>query len=97
MYTRCPQCQTIYRITAAQLRSGKGEAFCERCQILFNTLADLSPTPTKPASDLARPTGSSLKPPSLGSLEAISQARFEQEQLEELTRIERTKTRGFER
>ena len=42
MYTRCPKCETVFRITAAQLRVADGEVRCGNCTISFNALAALS-------------------------------------------------------
>lgn len=41
MYTRCPRCQSRYPITAAQLRAGRGDARCERCDSVFDALSTL--------------------------------------------------------
>ncbi|MCX8049730.1 MAG: zinc-ribbon domain-containing protein [Methylohalobius sp.] len=41
MYTRCPQCHTVYRISAAALRCGRGEAICDRCSLIFGALENL--------------------------------------------------------
>ncbi len=35
MYTRCPQCQTTFRLTAAQLKARAGQVRCGRCQNVF--------------------------------------------------------------
>jgi predicted Zn finger-like uncharacterized protein len=42
MYTRCPNCSTIFRVTAAQLRLALGEVNCGSCQTNFNALNALS-------------------------------------------------------
>ena len=42
MYTRCPNCSTIFRVTAAQLRLALGEVNCGSCQANFNALNALS-------------------------------------------------------
>ncbi len=42
MYTRCPQCRTVYRINAVQLRCGRGEAICNRCNLIFGALENLA-------------------------------------------------------
>ena len=42
MYTRCPECSTIFRVTAAQLRTAFGEVSCGSCQATFNALAALT-------------------------------------------------------
>lgn len=35
MYTRCPQCQTTFRLTAVQLKARAGQVRCGRCQNVF--------------------------------------------------------------
>lgn len=35
MYTLCPQCQTVFRVTAAQLKARDGQVRCGRCQHVF--------------------------------------------------------------
>lgn len=42
MYTRCPHCTTIFRVTAEQLRSTHGEITCVTCAQSFNALDSLS-------------------------------------------------------
>lgn len=66
IFTQCPICKTAYRITLAQLRQGRGEAYCLECQASFNALSALA--------DTAERAGSSPPPsnqvPRLGKLEA---------------------------
>ena len=47
MYTRCPQCQTVFRITAAQLKARGGMVRCGRCQHVFGADQHLMPKPAK--------------------------------------------------
>lgn len=47
LYTRCPRCQTVYRISLAQLRAGRGGATCQECQAGFNALETLAETPAR--------------------------------------------------
>ncbi|MFQ5634450.1 MAG: DUF3426 domain-containing protein, partial [Gammaproteobacteria bacterium] len=42
MYTRCPQCSTVFRVTAAQLRTALGDVSCGTCHTTFNALNALS-------------------------------------------------------
>ncbi|MDH3509425.1 MAG: zinc-ribbon domain-containing protein [Gammaproteobacteria bacterium] len=42
MYTQCPKCATVFRITAAQLRVAEGEVRCGNCAISFNALSSIS-------------------------------------------------------
>ena len=53
MYTRCPQCQTVFRITAAQLKVRDGRVRCGRCQHVFAADQHLMPKPAKTASKAA--------------------------------------------
>jgi len=45
VYTRCPQCQTVFRITAAQLKAREGKVRCGRCQHVFSADQHLLPKP----------------------------------------------------
>ena len=38
MKTRCPACQTIFRVTAEQLKARAGKVRCGQCQAVFNAL-----------------------------------------------------------
>lgn len=38
MLTRCPQCRTVFRVTAGQLKARAGHVRCGRCQTAFNAL-----------------------------------------------------------
>lgn len=41
MYTRCPNCFSIYRLNAGQLGMAGGEVRCGSCDMVFNALQDL--------------------------------------------------------
>lgn len=41
MYTQCPQCQTLYRVTAELLRAARGQVQCGRCAAVFDALSFL--------------------------------------------------------
>lgn len=49
MYTLCPYCNTLFRITAAQLAAKQGRARCGQCRAAFNALEHLADTPDLPA------------------------------------------------
>jgi predicted Zn finger-like uncharacterized protein len=55
MITRCPQCATAFRITAAHLKLAQGSVRCGACFTIFNALENLSERTTQnsPASNLA--------------------------------------------
>ncbi|MBT8441633.1 MAG: zinc-ribbon domain-containing protein, partial [Gammaproteobacteria bacterium] len=42
MYTRCPNCSTIFRVSASQLRVALGEVSCGSCHETFNALNALT-------------------------------------------------------
>lgn len=41
MYTQCPHCQTLFRISAEQLEAAAGQAHCCRCDRVFDAQANL--------------------------------------------------------
>lgn len=44
MYTRCPDCRTIFVVTATELRAADGQVVCGHCDNQFNALDSLSET-----------------------------------------------------
>jgi len=69
MYTRCPNCQTHFRVSREQLQASSGQVRCGRCQSVFDAFATLSAQPpTAP-----RPRGAaSPSPPASSGLETRS-------------------------
>ncbi len=71
MITRCPKCETAFRITPAHLKSAKGSVRCGSCLQVFNAKENLVATSahtTEPASapepsPAARPPGIPTKAP----------------------------------
>lgn len=59
MFTRCPHCDTVFKVTAEQLRLAHGEARCGNCAFVFNAVEWLSEHPpessTQPETGLAGP------------------------------------------
>ena len=60
MKTRCPACQTTFRVTPEQLKARVGKVRCGQCQTVFNALDSLveasvatEPPPTKAAVQIA--------------------------------------------
>lgn len=41
MYTRCDECQTLFRVTRAQLNAARGQVRCGRCGNVFDALLSL--------------------------------------------------------
>ncbi len=58
MLTRCPNCQTIFRIREDQLKMADGLAHCYRCEQVFNARENLSETPTAESPPTKEPTPS---------------------------------------
>ena len=62
-YTRCPQCQTFFRVTPSQLKKAKGKVRCGNCSHVFDARGHLldaipaanSPVPAKKTSPAAPP------------------------------------------
>ncbi|KAA3653043.1 MAG: DUF3426 domain-containing protein, partial [Proteobacteria bacterium] len=50
MRTRCPACQTLFRISSEQLRARQGMVRCGHCRHTFNALDTLD---TEPAVSIA--------------------------------------------
>ena len=45
MYTQCPRCETIFRVSAEILRAAAGQVRCGRCGAAFSALAHLEERP----------------------------------------------------
>lgn len=50
MYTQCPECGAVYRITSAHLKQAAGEVQCGQCEARFDALDRLSDVFPKSAS-----------------------------------------------
>lgn len=70
MLTRCPACETTFRITPEQLKTRQGKVRCGECQYVFNALETLVeeatvvvlPTPTEPDPEIAVPPAPTFEP-----------------------------------
>ena len=51
MFTRCPDCQTLFRVRAEILRAAHGQVRCGRCGLQFNALDSLAEDPESLARD----------------------------------------------
>lgn len=59
LLTRCPECDTTFRVTEETLKKASGQVRCGRCASVFNAYAELEDSDAKPAgtdapSDRAR-------------------------------------------
>lgn len=51
--TRCAHCQTVFRVTTAQLQAHAGQVRCGRCMQVFDALAALAPEPAPAPNETA--------------------------------------------
>ena len=56
MYTQCPDCATVFRVTAEALRIAQGDVRCGVCSTSFNALENLSEQAFRPATDGDEPS-----------------------------------------
>ena len=75
MKTRCPECETIFRITPEQLKARAGKVRCGRCQGVFNALDSLldeneAPEGTAPSSGTMIETPA---PPTLNTTSSVDE------------------------
>lgn len=46
MFTRCPECETVFQIEIEELKAAEGKVCCGECDRVFNALVSLTDTPT---------------------------------------------------
>jgi len=56
VYTQCPDCATVFRVTAEALRIAQGDVRCGVCATSFNALENLSEQPFRPAPESDAPS-----------------------------------------
>jgi predicted Zn finger-like uncharacterized protein len=56
VYTQCPDCATVFRITADALRAAQGDVRCGVCSTSFNALENLSEREFKASADDEAPS-----------------------------------------
>jgi predicted Zn finger-like uncharacterized protein len=88
MFTRCPECRTVFHITAAELKSADGMVICGACETTFDALESLSetrPVETPVAEPgAAPPAEEETLPPETEDDAGEEDARDEEEFLEEI-------------
>lgn len=60
LYTRCPHCESVFRVTTQQLQASGGQVRCGHCQDVFDAFATLTakepwPAPAEPAASVIAP------------------------------------------
>ena len=53
LFTRCPDCDTTFRVTDDALRKANGQVRCGRCASVFNAYAERREQPADPTADAA--------------------------------------------
>lgn len=56
VYTQCPDCATVFRVTAEALRAAQGDVRCGVCATSFNALENLSEQAFRPAPEGDEPS-----------------------------------------
>jgi predicted Zn finger-like uncharacterized protein len=56
VYTQCPDCATVFRVTADALKIAQGDVRCGVCATTFNALENLSEQAFKPAAEAEAPS-----------------------------------------
>lgn len=63
MVTRCPGCNTLFRVTPQQLQAREGKVRCGRCMLVFDGFKMLAAMPEQAAEQQAQDIVSALAPP----------------------------------
>lgn len=88
MKTRCPSCQTTFRVTPEQLKARAGKVRCGKCQVVFNALDSLleeaSPATNSPPENISRPAPVDMVPaplvaPAMAAVDTTLETADEQE------------------
>lgn len=78
MQTRCPHCQTTFRVSEAQLNAAKGKVRCGKCQQVFNAREYIHPVAATPTVSPEAPKKSSPTPvPQVDWLQQEDQTEIE--------------------
>lgn len=84
MFTRCPECRTVFHISASELRAAEGAVICGACGVTFDALEYLSETrPVDPEPDEAEPLAAESEEPVVVA-DPSEEVRDEEEFLEEI-------------
>jgi len=87
MFTRCPECRTVFHISAAELKAADGTVICGACETTFDALDSLSETRPEDSGPVAAATREEVPESSEATAETADgeeQARDEDEFLQEL-------------
>ncbi len=78
MFTECPTCQTMFRVTGAILRAGHGQVECGQCHTIFDAIErlidDIPPGPQPEPAESLEPAASPASLPSDAEEAALASA-----------------------
>src|SRR5688572_19802683 len=63
LFTRCPECDTTFRVTDETLKKASGQVRCGRCASVFNAYSELQDPATKSPGSEARGRGRRIPTP----------------------------------
>jgi predicted Zn finger-like uncharacterized protein len=83
MLTRCPACETHFRVTAEQIKARSGRVRCGSCQQVFNALDTLIETPVRATAALTPepPQASAVEAPVYIEADAAAEAEAPQDEV----------------
>ena len=55
MFTCCPNCETVFKVSAKHLQQAAGQVRCGRCDFSFNALSNLQENAGEAAANLPAP------------------------------------------
>ncbi|MEE8108971.1 MAG: DUF3426 domain-containing protein [Gammaproteobacteria bacterium] len=55
MFTCCPNCETVFKVSAKHLQQAAGQVRCGRCDFSFNALSNLQESASEAAANLSAP------------------------------------------
>lgn len=64
LFTRCPDCSTVFRVTTRHLQASGGQVRCGRCHAVFDAFASLT----------AKPPGENQTPAAAAEVESVTAA-----------------------
>ena len=70
LFTRCPDCDTTFRVTDDALKKANGQVRCGRCASVFNAYAERRDAPGEQAAE--PPVAHAAAPPSTGARESAA-------------------------
>ena len=55
MFTCCPNCETVFKVSAKHLQQAVGQVRCGQCEFSFNALSNIQESASEAAANLPAP------------------------------------------